>query len=57
MAVGFGIGNGDQAAEVARLAEGVIVGSALVKAAGGVDGMDAVRRLGAELATGSHKGN
>jgi tryptophan synthase alpha chain len=54
LAVGFGIASGAQAAAVAQLAEGVIVGSALVKAAGGPDGVTAVRQLGAELANGTH---
>jgi tryptophan synthase alpha chain len=56
LAVGFGIGTGAQAAAVARIADGVIVGSALVKAAGSAIGVDAVRALGAELAAGSHGG-
>lgn len=47
LAVGFGIGNGDQARAVAELADGVIVGSALVKQAGHSTG--AVRALAAEL--------
>jgi tryptophan synthase alpha chain len=34
LAVGFGIGTPDQAAQVARIADGVIVGSALVRAIG-----------------------
>jgi tryptophan synthase alpha chain len=34
LAVGFGIGSPEQAARVARIADGVIVGSALVKAVG-----------------------
>ena len=34
VAVGFGIGTADQAAEVGRIADGVIVGSRLVRAAG-----------------------
>jgi tryptophan synthase alpha chain len=34
LAVGFGIGTPEQAARVARIAEGVIVGSALIKAVG-----------------------
>ena len=51
LAVGFGIGNGAQAAAVAQIADGVIVGSALVKAGG--EGVDAARRLGAELAAGA----
>ena len=52
LAVGFGIGTGKAAAAVAQIAEGVIVGSALVKAAGGADGLAAVRALGMELAAG-----
>ncbi|MEM7535532.1 MAG: tryptophan synthase subunit alpha [Chloroflexota bacterium] len=54
LAIGFGIGTGEQASTVAQLVEGVIVGSALVKLAGGEDGVDAVRTLAAELAAGSH---
>jgi len=54
LAVGFGIGTGAQAAAVARLAEGVIVGSALVRAAGSAEGVAAVSKLGAELAAGAH---
>jgi tryptophan synthase alpha chain len=34
LAVGFGIGTPDQAAQVARIADGVIVGSALIRAVG-----------------------
>lgn len=52
LAVGFGIGTGAQAAAVAQSADGVIVGSALVKAAGGEDGVNAVRTLSIELAAG-----
>jgi len=51
LAVGFGIGTGAQAAAVAKIADGVIVGSALVKAAGTV-GVEAVQALGAELVAG-----
>jgi tryptophan synthase alpha chain len=54
LAIGFGIGTGEQAAEVGEIAEGVIVGSALVKAAGSAEGVAAVRALGAELAAGAH---
>lgn len=53
LAVGFGIGTGEQAASVAAIADGVIVGSALVKASA-EDGLDEVRRLGSELAAGAH---
>lgn len=55
LAVGFGIGSRDQAAAVAGLTDGVIVGSALVKAAGGENPVATVRALGAELAAGSHR--
>ena len=47
LAVGFGIGSGEQARAVAKLADGVIVGSALVKQAG--SSTDSVRNLAAEL--------
>ena len=52
LAVGFGIGTGEQAAAVAAIADGVIVGTALVRAAGGEDGMAPVAELGEELAAG-----
>jgi tryptophan synthase alpha chain len=55
LAVGFGIGDGMQAAAVAQIAEGVIVGSALVKASAGADGLARVAALGAELAAGVKK--
>jgi len=48
--VGLGVRSGAQAAEIAQFADGVIVGSALVSAAG--QGLDAVRTLTAELAHG-----
>ncbi len=48
--VGLGVRNGAQAAEIASYADGVIVGSALVSAAG--ESMDQVRALTAELAQG-----
>jgi tryptophan synthase alpha chain len=47
LAVGFGIGNGEQAQLVGHIADGVIVGSALVKRAG--VSVDSVRELAAEL--------
>ena len=53
LAVGFGIGTGAQAAAVASIADGVIVGSALVKAAGGEQGIAQVQALAAELAAGA----
>ena len=37
LAVGFGIGTSEQAAQVARVADGVIVGSALIKAIGSAE--------------------
>ena len=56
VAVGLGVSNGEQAAEVAGYADGVIVGSAFVRAlldAPDVSaGTDAVRALAAELAEG-----
>jgi tryptophan synthase alpha chain len=53
--VGLGVSTGDQAAEVARYADGVIVGSALVRCLldePGERGPAAVRRLAEELAAG-----
>lgn len=47
LAVGFGIGTGQQARAVAQLADGVIVGSALVKRA--AESVDSVRELAEEL--------
>ncbi len=52
LAVGFGIATGEQAAAVARIADGVIVGSALVKAATGEGGLPRVAALGEALAAG-----
>lgn len=51
VAVGLGVSDGDQAAEVARFADGVIVGSALVRALAD-GGPEAVRALAADLADG-----
>jgi tryptophan synthase alpha chain len=54
--VGLGVSSGAQAAEVGAFADGVIVGSALVRcltdAASPAAGVDAVRGLSAELAAG-----
>jgi tryptophan synthase alpha chain len=50
--VGLGVSNGDQAAEVAAFADGVIVGSAYVRALLDGGGADAVRKLSADLAAG-----
>ncbi len=47
LAVGFGIGNGEQARQVAQYADGVIVGSALVKKSG--ESLAAVRTLAREI--------
>jgi len=41
VAVGFGIGTPEQAAQVGAIADGVIIGSRLVRAAGEADGADA----------------
>ena len=54
LAVGFGISDGDQAAAVAAIADGVIVGSALVRAAGIEDSLATLKTLAAELARGAH---
>jgi tryptophan synthase alpha chain len=54
--VGLGVGNGVQAAEVAGFADGVIVGSALIRcvldAPDHATGLDRLRALSAELAEG-----
>jgi tryptophan synthase alpha chain len=47
LAVGFGIGSGEQARAVAQLTDGVIVGSALVQRAS--QSLESVRQLAAEL--------
>jgi tryptophan synthase alpha chain len=56
IAVGLGVGNGTQAAEVAGYADGVVVGSAFVRAMldapDETAGIEAVRRLAGELAEG-----
>jgi tryptophan synthase alpha chain len=58
--VGLGVSNGDQAAEVAAFADGVIVGSAFVRAmldaSSPEDGAVAVEKLAAELAEGVRRG-
>jgi tryptophan synthase alpha chain len=53
--VGLGVSTADQAAEVAAYADGVIVGSALVRSLG-EGGPDAVARLASELAGGVRRG-
>jgi tryptophan synthase alpha chain len=54
--VGLGVSTGDQAAQVAAFADGVIVGSALVRcltdAGSRLDGLTAIRALSADLAAG-----
>ena len=50
--VGLGVSNGDQAAEVAGFADGVIVGSAYVRELLEGRGTEGVRRLSADLAAG-----
>ncbi len=52
--VGLGVSNGEQAAEIAGFAEGVIVGSALIKAA--TAGRDELVALAGELAAGVRSG-
>ncbi|MFC7492501.1 MULTISPECIES: tryptophan synthase subunit alpha [unclassified Knoellia] len=58
--VGLGVSNGDQAAEIAQYADGVIVGTAFVRALSG-DGelgarLDALRELTTDLARGVREG-
>src|SRR5436190_546746 len=55
VAIGFGIGTAAQAAAAARVADGVIVGSALVEALGN-GGLASAERLLAELATAVRAG-
>ena len=52
--VGLGVSNGEQAAEIAGFADGVIVGSALIKAA--TAGRDELVALAGELAAGVRSG-
>jgi tryptophan synthase alpha chain len=54
--VGLGVSNGDQAAEVAAFADGVIVGSAYVRTLLDGRGADGVRELSADLAGGVRRG-
>jgi tryptophan synthase alpha chain len=59
--VGIGVSNGDQAAEVARFADGVIVGSAFVRRVldAGADrqrGLTALAELTRDLADGVRRG-
>ncbi len=55
IAVGLGVSNGIQATEIAKYADGVIVGSAFVKAAN-TGGANAVAELARELAEGVRQG-
>jgi tryptophan synthase alpha chain len=52
--VGLGVSSGDHAATVAGFADGVIVGTAFVRALH--DGIESVRSLAAELADGVRRG-
>jgi len=52
LAVGFGISTPEQAARVARIADGVIVGSALIRAVGGERPVEAGRRFVGALRKG-----
>ncbi|MDN5558786.1 MAG: tryptophan synthase subunit alpha, partial [Ruaniaceae bacterium] len=52
VAVGLGVSKAAHAREVGRYADGVIVGSALLRALG--DGIAPMRELAAELAVGAH---
>lgn len=54
LAVGFGISRPDQAAQVARIADGVVVGSALVRLGREHDGVERIRQLASELAQSTH---
>lgn len=56
LAVGLGVSTGDQAAEVAGFADGVIVGSALVRALTADPTLEALRALTRELAAGVRRG-
>ncbi|MGL5930032.1 MAG: tryptophan synthase subunit alpha [Dermatophilaceae bacterium] len=59
--VGLGVSTGEQAAELAGYADGVIVGSAVVRALGSgaepADGLDALRTLTVELSDGVRRGH
>jgi tryptophan synthase alpha chain len=59
--VGLGVSTGAQAAQVAAFADGVIVGSALVRclsdAGSPAEGLTAIRKLSAELAAGVREGH
>jgi len=55
LAVGFGIGQPKQAAQVARLADGVIVGSAFIRAAGEPEAEEKVRAFASALSQAMRK--
>lgn len=55
LAVGFGISTPEQAGQVAALADGVVVGSALVKRAGSETPVEAVKALASALARAAHR--
>ena len=55
VAVGFGISSPDQAASVAGLADGVVVGSAVIKALGS-EGVEGARRFVSSLREGMDRG-
>jgi len=55
LAVGFGIGQPEQAAQVARLADGVIVGSAFIRAAGEPEAEEKVRAFASALSRAMRK--
>lgn len=60
VAVGLGVSNGDQAAEIAGFADGVIVGSAFVRVllehGAGADGLSRLGELTSDLARGVRRG-
>ncbi len=56
LAVGFGIGTPEQARDVGRLADGVIVGSAVISAAGQARPVEAVSAFVQSLAEALHPG-
>ncbi len=55
LAVGFGISTPEQAGRVARIADGVVVGSALVKLGLGEEPVARIRELAAALAQGARR--
>lgn len=53
--VGLGVSTGEQAAEIAEYADGVIVGSALIEALKDDPSLGKLRKLATEIAAGSHR--